>query len=150
MNDDLGCVNSCSELDSCSRGCSEISPGCGCDRACAGLACGGGSGIPVSPGYYMLASVLMLPPSALRPRARSRGGWFLSGLPRRFGMWLIALYQRHISPRLPITCPYSTSCSRYGMAAVERYGLIKGSRLALLRIMRCRPDVPHGTVDELK
>ncbi|CAM3347441.1 membrane protein insertion efficiency factor YidD [Stackebrandtia soli] len=154
MNDDvLGCA-ACGEIgaESCDT--------CGCEGACTGFgiggpcddACGGGASSPdsVPNSYYMLASVLMLSPAALRPRPRRQRTWRLMSLPSTFGLWLITLYQRHISRRLPIVCRYEPSCSHYGKAAVDRYGLVKGARLAALRIMRCRADVPHGTVDELK
>ena len=31
------------------------------------------------------------------------------------------------------------SCSEYGKQAVEKYGALKGSALAILRILRCHP-----------
>ncbi|CAM3121440.1 membrane protein insertion efficiency factor YidD [Stackebrandtia soli] len=105
-------------------------------------------GIDEAPFAGMLASVLVVSPTALRPLdepTRGVGDW-----PRRFGMWMITQYQRRISRRLPTRCRYTPSCSRYGKEALRRYGLVTGSRLALLRILRCRGDVPPGTVDELK
>lgn len=69
---------------------------------------------------------------------------------RRLGIAAIRMYQRHISPRLPTRCRYTPSCSAYGLDAVQAYGLITGSRLALGRIRRCTRHVPHGTPDPLR
>lgn len=71
-------------------------------------------------------------------------GW---SAPRRFGEWAIGVYQRRISPRLPIRCRYTPSCSHYGLAAVREYGLVRGLRLALGRILRCNGQVRRGTRD---
>ncbi|MEO8722375.1 MAG: membrane protein insertion efficiency factor YidD [Sphingobium sp.] len=37
------------------------------------------------------------------------------------------------------TCRYHPSCSHYAIEAVEKYGAIKGSWLALKRLLRCHP-----------
>ena len=52
---------------------------------------------------------------------------------------LIALYQRWISPALPVSCRFRPTCSEYAMEALDRYGVLRGARLALLRIARCNP-----------
>ncbi len=52
---------------------------------------------------------------------------------------LIRLYQRYISPVKISKCPYIPSCSAYGLQAVEKYGAIKGSAMAVWRIIRCNP-----------
>jgi putative membrane protein insertion efficiency factor len=54
---------------------------------------------------------------------------------------------RRVSPRLPTRCRYTPTCSAYGLAAVERYGLRIGGRMTAARLTRCRPGVAHGTVD---
>ena len=36
-------------------------------------------------------------------------------------------------------CRYHPTCSQYGYEAVRKYGVIKGSLLALWRILRCNP-----------
>jgi putative membrane protein insertion efficiency factor len=51
----------------------------------------------------------------------------------------IKLYQTFISPLLGQNCRYIPSCSAYALEAVEKYGSIKGSYLALKRILRCHP-----------
>lgn len=52
---------------------------------------------------------------------------------------LVRIYQYGISPILPGTCRYTPSCSAYALEAIERHGGLKGSRLALGRILRCHP-----------
>jgi putative membrane protein insertion efficiency factor len=48
-------------------------------------------------------------------------------------------YRRFISPLLPSSCIYTPTCSRYAEIAVGRFGVLKGSWLAMRRILRCHP-----------
>ena len=57
---------------------------------------------------------------------------------------MIRLYQRYISPVKITRCPYIPSCSSYGLQAVEKYGAVKGSILAVWRIIRCNPFSKGG------
>ena len=52
---------------------------------------------------------------------------------------MIRFYQLAISPWLMPACRFEPTCSSYALEALEEYGLIKGSRLALRRIIRCHP-----------
>jgi putative membrane protein insertion efficiency factor len=56
----------------------------------------------------------------------------------------IRLYQMTISRMLPPTCRFEPSCSHYGYEAIARYGAIRGSWLALKRVVRCNPFNPGG------
>jgi uncharacterized protein len=56
----------------------------------------------------------------------------------------IGFYQKYISPRLPDMCRYYPSCSHYAVEAIEVHGAIKGSFLALLRLLRCNILFPGG------
>jgi len=40
---------------------------------------------------------------------------------------------------LPRSCRYEPSCSAYAIAALSRYGALRGSWLALRRLGRCHP-----------
>lgn len=62
---------------------------------------------------------------------------------------LIHFYQRHISPCMPPTCRFVPTCSAYACEAIEKYGALKGSWLAIKRICRCHPFYkgdPHDPV----
>ncbi|WP_124980259.1 membrane protein insertion efficiency factor YidD [Nonlabens xiamenensis] len=52
---------------------------------------------------------------------------------------LIRLYQQLISPWTPASCRYQPTCSQYSKEALEKYGLWKGGKLALKRILSCHP-----------
>ena len=57
---------------------------------------------------------------------------------------LIRFYRKFISPMKRTKCPYIPSCSEYGMEAIEKHGAIKGSFLAIYRILRCNPFSKGG------
>ena len=48
-------------------------------------------------------------------------------------------YQLLISPLLPATCRYTPTCSSYALTAIERFGPLRGSWMAIKRIVRCNP-----------
>lgn len=50
---------------------------------------------------------------------------------------LIRLYQIFISSQDGPSCGFSPSCSRFGMAAIKKYGIMKGALLAADRLLRC-------------
>lgn len=52
---------------------------------------------------------------------------------------VIRFYKRAISPGLPPACRFQPTCSEYAYEAIDRYGIIKGGRLAVWRILRCNP-----------
>jgi len=52
---------------------------------------------------------------------------------------LIRFYQRRISPGRPPCCRFIPTCSQYALEAVTKYGALKGSWLALKRLLRCHP-----------
>ena len=53
-------------------------------------------------------------------------------------------WHERVSPRLPPTCRYTPTCSVYAAEALRRYGVLKGTMLAVKRIRRCRPPFPPG------
>ena len=64
----------------------------------------------------------------------------LKNVPRIFVLLLIRAYQIVVSPALPPgTCRYYPTCSHYGYQAVYKYGALKGSWMAIKRIVRCNP-----------
>ncbi|MBP8203606.1 MAG: membrane protein insertion efficiency factor YidD [Pseudomonas sp.] len=57
---------------------------------------------------------------------------------------LIRFYRFAISPWLGSSCRFHPSCSAYAMEALEKHGVIKGSWLAIWRILRCHPWCDGG------
>ena len=51
----------------------------------------------------------------------------------------IRFYKRRVSPLLPPSCRFHPTCSEYAYEAVEKYGILRGGRLAIWRILRCNP-----------
>ncbi len=56
----------------------------------------------------------------------------------------IKIYQYAISPMLGASCRYTPTCSAYSIEALKKYGPIKGSYLAIKRILSCNPWGGHG------
>ena len=57
---------------------------------------------------------------------------------------LLKAYRRFLSPFLPRACRFHPSCSCYAITAFERYGVVRGSRLAAWRLLRCQPFALGG------
>jgi hypothetical protein len=68
-----------------------------------------------------------------RPADRPRSA------PARAVIALIGFYRTAISPIRPPACRYTPSCSAYAVEAIERFGLMRGTWLALRRLSRCHP-----------
>jgi putative membrane protein insertion efficiency factor len=60
-------------------------------------------------------------------------------LPARCLAWLVVLYQAVGRPLLGGQCRFHPSCSEYALEALRRHGALRGSWLALRRILRCHP-----------
>lgn len=58
---------------------------------------------------------------------------------------VIKFYRRFLSPlkRKP-TCRFYPTCSQYALESVTKHGAIKGTYLAILRILKCHPFHPGG------
>ncbi|HEV2247520.1 MAG TPA: membrane protein insertion efficiency factor YidD [Terriglobia bacterium] len=52
---------------------------------------------------------------------------------------LIRFYQICLSPIVPSSCRFYPSCSAYAFDAVARWGAWEGTRLAVHRLLSCRP-----------
>ncbi len=59
-------------------------------------------------------------------------------------IYLIKFYQKFISPLKPPSCRFYPTCSQYAIESIKKYGSIKGSYLAVKRIIRCHPFNPGG------
>ena len=62
--------------------------------------------------------------------------WFLTGA--------IKLYRKAISPLKLPSCRFTPTCSQYALEAIAVHGAIKGSALAVWRILRCNPFCKGG------
>lgn len=64
----------------------------------------------------------------------------------------IRTYQILVSPFLGNNCRYLPTCSNYALEALERFGPLRGSWLAIRRVGRCHPfhEGGHDPVPEAK
>jgi putative membrane protein insertion efficiency factor len=65
-------------------------------------------------------------------------------LPCRAVVAVIRAYQKLVSPRLGANCRYRPTCSEYAVESIQRFGVARGSWLALGRLSRCHPLRPGG------
>lgn len=56
----------------------------------------------------------------------------------------IRFYRRYISPRTPPSCKFRPTCSEYALQALEEWGALRGSAMAIWRILRCNPFSKGG------
>lgn len=64
--------------------------------------------------------------------------------PARMLVLLVRGYQLFISPLLGPRCRFHPTCSQYAVEALQTHGAVKGSGLALRRVLRCHPLHPGG------
>ena len=57
---------------------------------------------------------------------------------------ILRTYKAFLSPFLPPACRFTPTCSEYAMEAVEEYGAIRGTWMAVWRILRCQPFSKGG------
>ncbi len=58
---------------------------------------------------------------------------------KKFLIAVIRFYQKNISPLTPPSCRFIPTCSQYAVEALEKYGAVKGSWLAIKRLAKCHP-----------
>lgn len=56
---------------------------------------------------------------------------------------LIRLYQKFVSSQDGPSCGFSPSCSRFGMAAIREFGIMRGVLLTADRLLRCNGSQPQ-------
>ena len=59
--------------------------------------------------------------------------------PAWLALRLIRGSQRFVSPLSPPACRFEPTCSHYAYEAIAKYGIIRGGRLAVWRVLRCNP-----------
>jgi len=57
---------------------------------------------------------------------------------------LVRAYQLTLGPIMPPSCRYYPSCSAYAIEALNKHGAVRGTWLAIRRIVRCNPFRPGG------
>ena len=68
----------------------------------------------------------------------------MTRIPKTVLLGLLRGYKWVLSPMLPPACRYVPTCSEYAAEAIERYGAVRGSALAIWRVLRCHPFVRGG------
>ena len=71
---------------------------------------------------------------------------------KKICIFLLKIYKKYISPIFHfhgVNCKYYPTCSEYYKQAIEKYGVIKGSFLGFIRILKCNP-FSKGGYDPLK
>jgi putative membrane protein insertion efficiency factor len=71
----------------------------------------------------------------------------LRGLPAAVLIGMIRVYQAVFSPMTGPTCKYYPSCSQYAIIAIRTHGSLRGTGMALWRILRCNPWSLGGVDD---
>ena len=90
-----------------------------------------------------------LPSAPARPAGRRllQAG---AALPANLLLFLIRVYQRTVSPLLPVVslgtcgCRFTPTCSHYAAEAIRRHGAFTGVGLAITRLVKCTPRHPGG------
>ena len=57
---------------------------------------------------------------------------------------VLKVYKRVFSPLLGRHCRFVPSCSEYAAGAISRFGALRGSWMALVRLLKCHPLHPGG------
>jgi putative membrane protein insertion efficiency factor len=77
---------------------------------------------------------------------------------QKFALFALRFYKTYLSMFVGGSCRFEPTCSIYAYQAIERFGVAHGSRLALMRLLRCHPlsrkfgydpvpDAPHPSAD---
>jgi putative membrane protein insertion efficiency factor len=56
----------------------------------------------------------------------------------------LRFYKAQVSPALPPACRYTPTCSEYAIEAVEQYGAVRGTVMAIRRVISCNPFARGG------
>lgn len=71
--------------------------------------------------------------------------WFILKIFRNILISFVKFYKKFLSPlKGHAVCKFYPSCSSYAIEALEVHGALKGSLLAVWRILRCNPFSKGG------
>ena len=62
----------------------------------------------------------------------------------------IKLYKIFISPIFTNSCRFEPTCSQYCIDSLKTFGLFKGLKKSILRILKCNPWFGYGGYDPVK
>ena len=68
----------------------------------------------------------------------------MNQIPKTAALLLLRGYKWAVSPMLLPACRYVPSCSEYAAEAIDRYGVTRGSLMAMWRVLRCHPLAKGG------
>jgi uncharacterized protein len=68
----------------------------------------------------------------------------MNRFPKTLLLALLRGYKWTLSPFLPPACRYVPTCSEYAAEAIEIHGALRGSAMAIWRVLRCHPFVRGG------
>lgn len=63
---------------------------------------------------------------------------------RKIASSVIRFYQLTFSSLVGNCCRFQPTCSEYAKEAYQKYGIIKGTRLTIWRLLRCHPWAKGG------
>ncbi|NLM65437.1 MAG: membrane protein insertion efficiency factor YidD [Firmicutes bacterium] len=67
------------------------------------------------------------------------------GMIARAELFVISLYRKFVSPlKKGPTCRFVPTCSEYAFEAIRLHGALKGTYLAVRRVLRCHPFCKGG------
>jgi hypothetical protein len=65
-------------------------------------------------------------------------------VPKTVALLLLRGYKSAISPWFGAACRYQPTCSEYAAQAIELHGAMRGSWMAIVRLLRCHPFAAAG------
>ena len=68
----------------------------------------------------------------------------MKGRAQQTVLLLLRGYKWAISPLFLPACRYTPTCSEYAMEAIERFGVLRGIAMAVVRLLRCHPFAKGG------
>ena len=116
-----------------------------CHHPLAGISCQGWMGHrcghPSNPPTRLGQSVGRCPAISMRSSWRSRIV--------RASVFALDIYCNSLSIIMLDSCRFSPTCSKYAREAIRRYGVVRGTRRTVCRLLRCHPFGRFG-IDPVK
>ncbi len=64
---------------------------------------------------------------------------------KKLAILFIKIYQLTISPVLGSNCRFTPTCSQYMLLSIQKYGVFKGVKLGIKRLLKCHPGHCGGS-----